>query len=73
MQALHAYRMAKCTVSEISLLFYAGASSILLFILFMFTDNILLYAAFFGNLQFAIFGLAYAARATAAEGEHLKL
>lgn len=69
MQALHAYRMAKSTVGDISILFYAGASSILSFILFMFTDNILLYAAFFGNLQFMILGLAYAAHATAAEEE----
>jgi hypothetical protein len=69
MQALHAYRMARRTFGDISLLFYAGASSILSFILFMFTDNILLYAAFFGNLQFMILGLAYAARATAAEEE----
>jgi len=69
MQTLHAYRMAKRTVGDIALLFYAGASSILSFILFMFTDNILLYAAFFGNLQFTILGLAYAAQATAAEEE----
>jgi hypothetical protein len=27
----------------------------------MFTDNIVLYAAFYGNLQFTIIGLAYAA------------
>ncbi|PKN38344.1 MAG: hypothetical protein CVU62_05690 [Deltaproteobacteria bacterium HGW-Deltaproteobacteria-2] len=71
MQALHAYRSAKRTVGEVSLLFYAGASSILSFILFMFTDNILLYAAFFGNLQFMILGLAYAARATAVEEERI--
>jgi O-antigen ligase len=69
MQALHAYQMAKRTAGDISILFYAGASSILSFILFMFTDNILLYAAFFGNLQFTILGLAYAAQATAAEEE----
>ncbi|KUG22896.1 o-antigen polymerase [hydrocarbon metagenome] len=69
MQALHAYRRAKQTFGDISLLFYAGASSILSFVLFMFTDNILLYAAFFGNLQFMILGLAYAAQATAMEEE----
>ena len=27
----------------------------------MFTDNIVLYAAFYGNLQFVIIGLAYSA------------
>jgi O-antigen ligase len=71
MQTFHAYQMAKRTVGDISLLFYAGASSFLSFILFMFTDNIILYASFFGNLQFAILGLAYAAQATAAEEEHI--
>jgi O-antigen ligase len=71
MQALHAYRMAKRTFGDISLLFYAGASSFLSFILFMFTDNIILYAAFFGNLQFMILGLAYAAQATAAEEQRI--
>jgi O-antigen ligase len=73
MQTLHAYRMAKRTVGDISLLFYAGASSILSFILFMFTDNIILYAAFFGNLQFTILGLAYAAQATAAAEEEQRM
>ncbi len=29
----------------------------------MFTDNIIPYAAFFGNLQFTLLGLAYAAHA----------
>jgi hypothetical protein len=29
----------------------------------MFSDNIILYAAFFGNLQFTIMGIAYAAYA----------
>jgi O-antigen ligase len=72
-QALHAYRMAKRAVGDISLLFYAGASSILSFILFMFTDNILLYAAFFGNLQFTILGLAYAAQATATAEEEQRI
>ena len=30
----------------------------------MLTDNVVLYAAFFGNLQFAMIGLAYAAEAS---------
>jgi hypothetical protein len=33
----------------------------------MFTDNIILYAAFFGNLQFTILGLGYAAVRTQQE------
>jgi O-antigen ligase len=71
MQILHAYRLARRTVGDVSMLFYAGASSFLSFIIFMFKDNIILYAAFFGNLQFMILGLAYAARATAAEEERI--
>ena len=59
-QFFHALKRAKNTSGETRLLFYAGASSFLTFILFMFTDNIILYAAFFGNLQFTILGLAYA-------------
>ena len=60
LQSLHALRRAKMTTGGTRILFYAGASSFLPFILFMFTDNIILYVSFFGNLQFAILGLAYA-------------
>jgi O-antigen ligase len=69
MQTAHAYVNAKRTVGEVSIFFYAGASSFLSFFLFMFTDNIILYAAFFGNLQFTILGLAYAA--TYVQGSNL--
>lgn len=63
MQVLHALKSARKSAGTTRVLFYAGASSFLSFILFMFTDNIILYAAFFGNLQFAILGVAYAAHA----------
>ena len=63
-QTIHALRMAKYTEGESRILFYAGASSFLPLALFMITDNIVLYAAFWGNLQFTILGLAYAAEAT---------
>ena len=62
LQVLHAYRMAKRTVGKISILFFAAASSFISFFLFMFTDNIILYAAFFGNLHFTVLGIAYAAK-----------
>ncbi len=60
MQFFHTLKRAKKTSGETKNLFFAGASSFLPFVLFMFTDNIILYAAFFGNLQFTILGLAYA-------------
>ena len=64
MQLLHILKRAKNSTGETKILFYAGASTILSFVLFMFSDNVILYAAFFGNLQFIIIGLAYAAYAT---------
>ena len=63
-QVIHLLRRAKRTFGESRVLLYAGASSFLPFILLMFTDNIILYAAFFGNLQFTILGLVYAALKT---------
>jgi hypothetical protein len=62
-QVLHILKRAQSATGETKILFYAGASTFISFVLFMFSDNIILYAAFFGNLQFAILGLAYAAYA----------
>ena len=67
-------RGARRSTGATQILFSAGASSFLSFVLIMFTDNIVLYAAYFGNLQFTMLGLAYAAdhrarRLTAYEGE----
>jgi O-antigen ligase len=64
MQMFHAWKMARRTSGETRILFYAGASSFLPFVLFMLTDNIILYCQFFGNLQFTILGLAYASLRT---------
>jgi len=63
-QVIHLLKRAKRTFGESRVLLYAGASSFLPFVLLMFTDNIILYAAFFGNLQFTILGLVYAAEKT---------
>lgn len=60
-QVVHALARAKKSFGMERTLFYTGASSFLVFIAFMFTDNIVLYAAFFGNLQFTMLGMAYAA------------
>jgi O-antigen ligase len=67
-QMIHLLRTGRKTTGAPRILFFAGASSFIPLALFMFTDNIILYAAFFGNLQFAIIGLAYAAQATQAHG-----
>ncbi len=64
-QTRHTYKKAREAEGVTKILFYAGASSFLPFMLIMFTDNVVLYAAYFGNLQFTILGLAYAADKTA--------
>lgn len=64
LQLFHALKMAKITEGDTKLLFYTGASAFVPFALLMITDNIILYAAFFGNLHFTILGMAYAAHNT---------
>lgn len=60
-QLLHLWSRARLLTPERRTLAYAGASSFVIFGVFMLTDNIVLYASFFGHLQFAIIGLAYSA------------
>jgi O-antigen ligase len=60
-QVRHLLKKAQKSEGEIRIFFFAAASSFLPFVLMMFTDNIVLYAAFYGNLQFTIIGLAYSA------------
>ena len=59
--AFHAWRMAKSANGETRSLLFAGAFSFVILTLMMFTDNIMVYASFFGNLQFTFLGLGYAA------------
>jgi O-antigen ligase len=63
-QVIHLLKRTTRVFGELRILLYAGASSFLPFVLLMLTDNIILYAAFFGNLQFTIIGLVYAAQKT---------
>ena len=76
LQLLDLFKKARSSAGTTRLLFYAGASSILIFMLFMLTDNIVLYAAFFGNLQFTVLGLAYGAHqqssANVSSGSHIR-
>ncbi len=61
-QMRHAYRRAKWLHSSRAAIFlYAGAGSFIPMAIFMGSDNVMLYAAWFGNLQFAMLGLGYAA------------
>jgi len=51
------------------ILLLAGAAGFIPFVLMMFTDNIMVYASYFGNLHYTFLGLAYGAlRARAEEG-----
>jgi hypothetical protein len=61
----HAWKRGRSTSGETTILFYTGASSMMIFSLFMVSDNIIYYASFFGNFQFTILGLAYASYAGA--------
>ena len=61
-QVRHLLKKARHSTGELRTFFFAAASSFLPFFLMMFTDNIVLYAAFYGNLQFTIIGIAYAAK-----------
>jgi len=61
-QMYHLLRIAGSAVSvEVRILAYTGVSSFVALFLFMITDNIINYPNFFGNLQFTIIGLVYAA------------
>lgn len=61
LSVIHLYRRSFFTQGNTKCLLLTGASSFIPFVLFMFTDNIMVYASFFGNLQFTIIGIAYGA------------
>ena len=65
------YRYSLFSSGLTKCLFLTGASSFVPFVLFMFTDNIMVYAAFFGNLQFTIIGVAYGAYQSSYENENI--
>ena len=59
--AAHALLSARRAAGAARLLLLAGASAFVPFVILMYTDNILVYISFFGNLHFAILGLGYGA------------
>ena len=61
MAAWHAYRRAKKVTGVARIFLLAGASAFLPFALMMFTDNIMVYVSYFGNLHFMMLGLGYGA------------
>ncbi len=56
---LHAFRLSLVTSGITRILFAAGSAGFIVFAMMMYTDNIMVYASFFGNLHFSILGLAY--------------
>jgi len=66
-QVAHGLGVARRAPPRVKLLFYAGLSTFAPYWAVMATDNVLIYAQFFGNLHFLILGLAYGASAAARE------
>ncbi len=58
---MHALLLARRLPPDKALYLYVGAGAFVPMAIFMFTDNVILYAAWFGNLHFALLGLGYAA------------
>lgn len=61
-QFLHTLAAARRATGNRRVFLYAGASGFVPFVVLMMTDNVVIYAGFFGNLQFALLGLGYSAR-----------
>lgn len=63
-QFLHAWWFSRRRSKMAKMMLMAGASGFLGFVMLMYTDNILLYGAFYANLQFTLLALGYARIAT---------
>lgn len=62
MMLIHGYSASKKAKNiHTQFLFCAGISMIIPFLLVMFTDNVMVYSSFFGNLHYTILGFAYGA------------
>jgi len=54
-------RIARWSSGNLQLLAYGAASAFVPYMLIMFTDNVILYVQFFGNVHFALIGIVYGA------------
>ena len=60
-QVGHALRRLRRMPRQAAIFLWVGAGAFFPMALFMFSDNVILYAAWFGNLHFAMLGLGYGA------------
>jgi len=58
-QMIHAFLLARSRSNWSRILLLTGAGAFLPFAMLMFTDNIIIYCSFFGNLHFMLLGLGY--------------
>lgn len=70
---INLYKRSLFSTDTAKCLFIAGASAFIPFVLFMFTDNIMIYGPFFGILQFTMIGLAYGAYQKTVDNENCYL
>lgn len=74
MTVVHALLQLKnCTENNTRILFLSGAGGFMPLVMMMFTDNIMVYAPYFGNLHFILLGVAYAAIRAGQEEPQLPL
>ncbi len=59
LQIVHGWRWAAHASPSTRVLLYAAISAFVPYMVVMFTDNILIYVQFYGNLHFLLLGLAY--------------
>lgn len=61
LQIFFLVRMARWSTGAHQMIAYGAATAFIPYMLIMFTDNVILYVQFFGNLHFAIIGIVYGA------------
>lgn len=72
MQLCHAWWTAKHCHGPSRILLFTGAMAFIYFSLLMISDNIIIYASFFGNLHFTFLGLGYSLAKEARTGRDSK-
>jgi len=61
LQIFFLVRIARWSTGPHQMIAYGAATAFIPFMLIMFTDNVVLYVQFFGNLHFALIGIVYGA------------